>query len=785
MPKATTLVINEYCTQNASLYDETGDVPDWVELYNSGTEPLDLTGYALSDDLTKLDKWRFPKVSLAPKAYLVLFLSGKKAAKTAETKAAGEGQLHVDFGLSPQDTQLLVTDPRGRTVAIAAIEDLALGVSRGRLPDKPDTWGYFARPTPGNANTTASFTTLSQAGSPASKEVLVSEVYAIDGADSAGRDEDWVELYNATDEKIDLTGYGLSDASDRPFRMKLAHVSIPPKATVVITPKDFAVSAQGETLVLTNPSGVVEDAFATGRLRAGGSSGRQVGAGAAGSLQRVFYEKPTRGRANTGAAYRGYTGVPTVTVEKTGGGVVDGLYIAGPVSVTIRAAEPDAEIRYTLNGEAPTTRSSVYRGPIRVDGSVVLKAIAIRRGCLPSDSVSRTLLKVKPHSVPVVSLSGDPGDLIGAGGVLTSSSASKETPVEFAFYEKDGRLGIDSEAGVELFGSFSRKERQRSLELKFRSGYGRNDITYPFFRDYDVTTFHRLVLRTSGQDWQYTKVRDAFMTRIIEGRMAVDTMAVRNCVVYVNGKYWGLYEIREKLDESYIASHHGVDPDNVDVIKGEDLVAAGSSRDMKDLIRYARTHDLRDPEAYKSVLDRIDEDSLMDWIIVESFFNNTDSGNKKYWRPRTPTGQYRWMVFDLDWALFPLTYEWNCLKGDMLNPAGHGTRDLFSTDLQVSLMRNPDFRDRFVRRYAKHLNTTFETSRMLKILDESVAIIRPEMPRQIARWDSPRSMGAWNQNVASLRRITSVKRALVMSTLQEDLGLSRNEMKRLFPEDFK
>ena len=86
VPEVTTLLINEYCTRNAALYDEAGDTPDWVELYNSGSEPLDLSGYALSDDLTQLDKWRFPEVSLAPKAYLLLLLSGKTTANTGETK---------------------------------------------------------------------------------------------------------------------------------------------------------------------------------------------------------------------------------------------------------------------------------------------------------------------------------------------------------------------------------------------------------------------------------------------------------------------------------------------------------------------------------------------------------------------------------------------------------------------------------------------------------------------------------------------------------------------------
>ena len=292
-------------------------------------------------------------------------------------------------------------------------------------------------------------------------------------------------------------------------------------------------------------------------------------------------------------------------------------------------------------------------------------------------------------------------------------------------------------------------------------------------------------MRTSGQDWQYTKVRDAFMTRVVEGQLDLDTMAVRDCSVYINGKYWGLYEIREKLDQFYVASHYGVDSNKVDVIKGNNMVVAGSYKDMADLIQYCKTHDLRDPTAYKAVLARIDEDSLMDWIIAESFFSNADSGNKKFWRPTTAGGQWHWMLFDLDWAMFPSTYKSDRLYGDLLDPAGHGQGNWFSTTLQVKLMQNPDFKEKFIERYAKFLNTTFKTDRMLKILDQSVALIRDEMTEQIARWRVPSTIQAWNDNVAALRTITSKKRALMIASLQQSFDLSQAKMKELFPEDFK
>ena len=115
----------------------------------------------------------------------------------------------------------MVSDARGRTVATAPVEYLPINVSKGRLPDKPDTWVYFPRPTPGTANTSASFPTLPEATSQASKDIMVSEVFAVDAANAPTPQKDWVELYNNTNKKIDLTGYGLSDTMDNPFRMKL------------------------------------------------------------------------------------------------------------------------------------------------------------------------------------------------------------------------------------------------------------------------------------------------------------------------------------------------------------------------------------------------------------------------------------------------------------------------------------------------------------------------------------------------------------------------------------
>ena len=147
-----------------------------------------------------------------------------------------------------------------------------------------------------------------------------------------------------------------------------------------------------------------------------------------------------------------------------------------------------------------------------------------------------------------------------------------------------------------------------------------------------------------------------------------------------------------------------------------------------NLMDFVKNNDMQNPEAYRHVLSLIDENSLMDFLIAQTFFNNLDSGNKKFWRERKDGAQWRWVFFDLDWAMFPTTYTKNILQNDLLDPAGHGQQNAFSTLLQVRLMQNPDFKQAFIERYAWFLNHVFQTDRMLGILDQMTEQIRSEMP---------------------------------------------------------
>lgn len=782
---STPLVVNEYVTRQDRLVDSDGDYSDWVEFYNTGAEPVGLLGCFLSDDPDDPELWAFPDLTVEPGEHLVVWLSGKD-------KAYVPGQpvtLHAPFRLGDQDELLLLTDSRGRRLIAQPLQPLPLNVSYGRSRQDPDAWLYFPQPTPGRPNDTQGFAELDGALMLTNRGIWINEVVAMDAAVTRGKkttDPDWIELYNGTDEAVDLTGYGLSDKPDEPFLETLDGVVIPAGSHVVIKPTAFGLSPAGETLQLTDPDGIWVDRFTTGALVNGISSGRGNSNGQEPADSRFFYEVPTKGQPNTTAAMNGITPAPLIeAVTASDGKTFNGLYLDEPLLVSLVAWQPDTVIYYTLDGSMPDQRSAVYTEPLLVDRTTVIRCIAVHQGSLSGSTRVRTFLAEERHDLPVVSVIGNAADFFHATtGLWTNYQANIEHPAVIDFYEADGTPGVQFMVGINLHGSYSRTEKQKSMELKVRTMYGDSQVTYPFFPGNDVQTFKRLILRTSGQDWRFTKLRDAFMTEVIIDYTAQDTMDWRPCVVYINGEYFGLYYLREKVDQYYMASHHGADADNIDIIKGNRIILSGDYDTYRALLTFVKNNDMRNPEHYAYVLSQIDEHSLMDFVITQTFFNNLDSGNKKFWRERTDGAEWRWVFFDLDWAMFPTTYQKNILKYDLLDPAGHGQQNIFDSTLQVKLMQNPDFKADFIERYAWYLNNVFTTDRMLGILDEMTELIRSEMPRQIERWGGPSSLSYWENQVRELRRITSEKRARVILILQETFNLSSSDMKALFPGDY-
>ena len=786
------IVINEYVYRNSySILDQDGERSEWVEIKNTGDEAVNIKGYGLSDDADETKKWQFPDMTLEPGQIALVFLDGK------DRSVAGE-ELHANFGLSDMDKTLILSQEFGRSIDAVAVNPNMGQASYGRSTEDQDKWLYYPEPTPGQENTTKGFEEIEQATEKYLPDVHISEVRTNGGVQDDS--SDWIELVNKGSQAVNLSGYGLSDNKDEPFRFIFPDsTTIQPGEYLLVYTKEnppsgslsanFGVDAQGEDVYLAKADGSIIDYMNSGVQYNGMSAGRSESGE---SNERLYFTTPTPGQANSSKTFQTYTKKPVMS--QVGG------YVASGTKISI-TSEEGATIYYTTDGSKPTISSSVYSGPVEISKTTPLRAIAAVDGKLNSEVTTENYLIEQAHDIPVVCINSDPDGLFGyENGIMADGPGHThneadfpyqganfwkdwEREISFEWFEADGTKGIEFPAGLKIYGQYSRAEAQKSVAIYLRSAYGMSEVTYPFFRDYDVTTFKSLLLRISGQDCKYTKLRDAFFSQVVKDTMDLDYMEYRPCAVYINGQYWGLYNLREKLNENYIVTHHeGTEKGSIDLIKGDNAVRAGSNEDYKALRQYAANHDLSDPKAYEYMCSRIDMDEYMDYLIAETFFTNTDSGNIRVWRDQNGEngGQYRWMLFDLDWALFPSTYTKNYIA-EYFNPKGHGIADGFSTAIPCGLLKNKEWREKFIERYAWHLNNTFDPQRTEAILYAMKQEIENEMPRHIERWGTPSSVESWNKTVDRLNEICKEKVSITKQHLKEFFGLSDARMKELFP----
>lgn len=773
--------INEFMAANrTSIIDEDGDLSDWIELYNPGVSPVNLSSYHLSDKADDPYKWRFPDVTLAPGEYLVIFASGK-----IRPDSAGPC-LHTNFRLNTDDDTLVLSS-NGEIIDRIRIANMVDNVSYGRDTENPERWLYFPNPTPGEANCTQGYEELT--GNALPEALRINEVGAANGAAIADEDDDfpdWIELCNVGETAVNLQGYGLSDKEDDPFRWTFPAVTVKPgqRLLVFASGKDrkgnplhtnFKIKPSGETLFLTHPCGIRLDSLATGKLSPGISAGRLP----AGDEKRLFFTRASPGAANTAAGYSGYALQPKLSHR---GGFYD-----APFLLSIEPPSAAANVHYTLEGSEPSEKSPLYRKPLFINRTTVFRARSFEEGKLPSPPVNRTFFIGERHSLPVILIMLDPADLWDPvrGIYVKGYGAAKKFPyrganfwldmekkIHFEFYEPNGKIGVSFDGGLKVGGQYSRAMPQKSFNIYARNIYGHNEIHYPFFPGNPLAKFKALTVRTAGQDGSFSRIRDIMLSSLLEDT-GLDYQDHRQAVLYLNGEYWGLCNLRERINRYFVAYKHDLDPDNIDLLQANWIVKAGSADHYLALLSFVRRNDLRRPENYAYVQTQMDVDNYIDYLVAQIFFAQTDNANIRYWREAGPGGKWRWITYDLDWCFWPDHVTYNTLA-HVTHPEGTGVNRVLSTLLTVKLMENRDFQERFIERFAYHLNNTFAPQRVIARIDQLAANIEPEMARHLERWGG--TMEEWRTHVQHLRDFALMRPAIVARHIQRKFGLSDQEM---------
>lgn len=645
-----------------------------------------------------------------------------------------------------------------------------------------------------------------------------------------------IELYNASDIAVDLEGFGLSADPQEPFRWIFPAMRIEPHGYVTVwtsgkdAPIDeksahanFKLSANDNVAVLTSPDREWRTALLFGHMHENISYGRLPD----GSDALYWFDGCTAGGSNDseplGEGKQGQRlGAPTFSLPA-------GFYEGD--TVLELSCENGSEIRYTLDGSEPQKDDAKSVGPLLLTNRAepyVIRARSFQSGYPKSSTVTRTYFVDEGisdrYDIPVVSLSTSPANLfnyetgiyvpgkvrddwllahpetagsLGLPANYNQAGKRWERPAYLELFEPGGKLCISQGIGVRTHGGYSLDQPNKSLSLLADADYDARDLfEYDFFSEGsdNYLPLNGVILRNSATDAQYSLFRDAFMQSLADPQR-LDLQASRPCIAFINGEYYGIYNIRPLYSADYLARKYGFDAEDAVIIKnptggiGDDVQEgfAGDEFPYSALFTFIKRVDMRKPENYAYVKTQIDIENYIEYNILEIYCGNNDwlANNVRIWRKRTQAyeplapygqdGRWRWLVYDLDagYGLFYISYEENSLA----KATATGSEEWYNTDeftvMLRALLTNEEFKTSFITRFSDLLNTSFSAENAQARLDAMLEIYLPYVPQQILRWKLHNgSMDSYLSEIDRMRAYAQNRPDVIRGHIKEYFKLS-------------
>jgi len=807
------IYINEFMASNSTtIMDKYGVFSDWIELYNANDYDVDISGFGISDKINQPLKHSLSEGTIIPaRGYLLIFCSGFES-------QPGDDEIHVPFKLGAYKEDVVLSTPRGTIIDSFSYTNQEADVSMARIPDGIGAFEPCTRPTPGYSNDDAGYAAFAASQTNILGDVYISEMMGMNGSTLKAPDDksyDWIELHNRGEKSVSLLGWGLSKSAKNPAKWVFPDIMIEPGEYLVIYASglnlketknnlhtNFKLSADGESVFLFSESAHLVDKLQSGAFLNDISFGKDDD----GRL--AYFTAPTPGYAN-GKGYDGITASPSFVTTP-------GIYTGG-IEIILSAPEGET-IHYTLDCTTPTKTSPVYTEPISVGKNTVVRAISIRENYITGYTNTGTFLFTGDganHTLPIVTLVTDPDNLWSNGKgiyaygpnynpdltydkILESAQyflskldrrtqGSWERPAAFSIFDDNGSLEFSQNVTIRIAGSFGRGRAQKGFNIIARDTNGNNRLEYPFFETREFTEYKAIVLRAGGQDQSAGKFRDELAAGLLEGSdVNFLYQAYKPYVLYLNGEYWGVYFMKEKRNRFFVAQHEGTgDNQNLDLIRSESFAHHGSTNDWKNLMAYVRQNDLANAEAYRYVDERVDLNSFMDYMICEIYVANSDYWNIQYYK--TENGKWKWIYYDFCWTFGKSENGYRHPTLTLRRESSKPCSDLFN-----ALLKNADWKDRFVRRFAQLLNTIYSPERVIAKIDELYSSIDSEMAREREKFNQATFMGqkqptinastyaTFTRQVEVMKEFANLRPGFLIEQLQKELNLSDAYIKEVF-----
>ena len=757
-----TVVISELMAKNrTTVADGDGNYSDYIELYNTTDAAVDLTGWYLTDEATNRQRQALSGVSVPAGGYALVFLTGSK---------------NSGFALDDKGESVWLVSPDGEIASWARYEELNKDVALTRTAS--GTYTEDESPTPGYSNSVLGARSARSGGY---DPITANEygIYINELSAAYSTYYDWVELYNSTASALDLSGWGVSDDRDHPRKWQFpSGASIPAGGYVLVCfindgteqadtarvfyAEGFSLAFEGsETVCLSTPEGTVVDAVTAAGVSVDVSLGRADGYEAY-----RYFSAPTPGEANSGATYAKRAN--EVAFSTDGGMMGD-----EPIDVTL-TAEEGATIYYTLDGSEPGASSYVYTGPIAISQTTVVRARAVCADMLDSYVTARTYVFGQATRLRAVMVSGDASALLGSGGVLNTGEKD-DVAVSCEVYDYDGTLMLSQVCRLRMSGHSSRMRlAQKAFTLTAKRVYGTADFDAKLFTNRDATSYDSFVLRASGQDAFQTHMRDSILTSLAEGTGLYYQETELACV-YVNGEYWGVYNMREHVSIESIARFEGWDANGrIDFLEGEGYTLAGSRSSYDSILEKVEEVGLESDEMVAELANYVDIDNYLSYVAIQMYAANLDLNNLRAYRNRDADGLWKWMLYDMD-----LSFQVDKNTPRMwLYDDGAGTITQQDNTLFQELMKNTAVRDRFLTLMGNLLANNLSSQTVVNKIYERYTALAFDMDAQCARWG--KSLSTWNSYVKNMVSYAEKRPGKLVGYLTSAFELTDEEVDRYF-----
>ncbi len=581
---------------------------------------------------------------------------------------------------------------------------------------------------------------------------------------------DWIEIYNKGNSSVDLGGYCLTDNLKKPAKWRIpAGIQISANGYMIFWADtmntgrhtNFALSASGEEIGLSDKRGILIDSviygsqssdlynYGAGSIVVLDSSllgipdpNMSMGRKPDGSSDWVFFTTPTPGTSNSTVGYS------DIVKSDPSFSIPGGVY-HNSISLDIKTIF-GGDVLYTLDGSEPNENSKIVSGPINITENTVVRARIYKKGLVPGPVNTNTYLidtANRINNLPIVCISSDPlnfWDPVKGIYAVHSSKPKWEIPINIELFENDGRPGaaFNLKAGAKSTGLYSWQLPEKMLGISFRKEYGFAKLEYPIIFDKPRKIYKTFSLRASGSDWGNTLFRDGMLQTAAVENTSNNASGFRTCVVYINGQYMGIHNIREKIDEDYVVENYGLDPGTFDMIEETD---SGHYAEAGNYL--ANTHflsltakDLSIQANYDAMAAEMDIEQFTEMVCTEIYSGNSSIGhNLMKYKPRD-SGKWKWILMDFDRCFFGAN---NQMISFYLNEKDWPFRDL---------MKNQDYKKQFGLKLSDLLFTTFNPDRMIERIEEHKKTIEAEMPYHVQRWAGTHGTG----NYSNVYAISSV-----------------------------